>query len=300
MTNKYFEYIKVSVIICLVAFLFSCNDEDKPYSNDNKVIEKQEVINDAEMLKKFLQKAEDYYIKNGGTQANDYKKQTLGKSCEVNLKSPSSQSIKRGAFYKELKKSILLMGILTKQEETSSYVIGTASAFSISKDGICVTNYHVFKSFDPAKPKEYETVFVMDVKGNVYPVIEVLAASKHDDLAVFRIDCKGKEMLPLALGNDSPVGEEINLISHPDRRFYSYSQGHINRTYLKPGTSKIRQCISAEFAKGSSGAPIMDNYGNVVGVVAGTQNIYYDQRGKGYQMTIREIIPVSKLKALFE
>lgn len=212
----------------------------------------------------------------------------------------SNQIIEQSVFYNEFRKSVLVMGILSKQEGISDYNMGTASAFSISKDGICVTNYHVFKSFDPAKPKEYETIFVMDFEGHVYPVIEVLAASKHDDLAIFRIDCKGKEIIPLALGNDLQVGEEIHLISHPDRRFYSYTSGYINRKYLKPGTSKIRQCISAEFAKGSSGAPIMDNSGNVVGVVAGTQNIHYLPNGGSYQMTIREIIPVSRIKELIK
>ncbi len=149
-------------------------------------------------------------------------------------------------------------------------------------------------------PNEYITAFVMDADQNIYPVTEVLAASKQDDLAVFKIDTKGRSLPALPLGDDLPTGEPVNVISHPDKRFYTYTQGHVNRSYIKAGTTKVRQNISAEFAKGSSGAAVMDKCGNVAGIVAGTQNIYYVPQWEAYQATIKEIIPVSRLKELIK
>ena len=57
----------------------------------------------------------------------------------------------------------------------------------------------------------------------------------------------------------------------------------------------MRQAISARFARGSSGAPVLDKYGNVVGVVESTFNIDYRPDKPSYQMTVYEMIPVSEL-----
>jgi S1-C subfamily serine protease len=299
------RYFIWPLAMIMIGFLLQ-NCEVKTTHNEQGEVEmspvnqtaQEEPINDAEWLKDFEKKASAYYAENGGTDADTYKKQLLTKKCAVNCKPPLVSKVQGSAFYQQFKPGVLMMGKMYKCPNCPDDHISTASAFVISEDGICATNYHVFKSYDPSKPNEYITYYVMDVNSNIYPVVEVLAASKHDDLAIFRIDTKGTKMSPLALGNEKGTGEPIHLISHPDHRFYTYTQGFINRKYIKPGTTKIRQCISAEFAKGSSGAPVMDECGNVVGVVAGTQNIYYDQEAKVYQTTIHEIIPVSRLKEL--
>lgn len=257
-------------------------------------------IHDSEWLKLFEEKATGFMADNKVTAANTYKEQLSGKTCKINTEELKSISYDGSSFYQTFRKGVLMMGRVYKCGHCPVDHISVASAFVVSKEGICVTNYHVFKSYDPSKPNDYITFFVMDSEQNIYPVIEVLAASKQDDLAVFRIDPGEAELHPLAIGEQKAPGASIHLISHPDHRFYTYTTGQINRHYIKPGTTTIRQSISAEFAKGSSGAPIMDDFGNVVGVVAGTQNIYYDPKGEVYQATIKEIIPVNRIKALME
>ncbi|MCG8578566.1 MAG: serine protease [Bacteroidales bacterium] len=289
--------------LCLPLAISACQADHREEVR-NQVVEsgyKSEApINDAERLKLFEQKASAYYKEHGGVDADTYKTQLSNTEYEVALL-PAQQAKYDGyAFYSRFRKSVLMMGKMYKCGHCPEDHISTTSAFMISEDGVCATNYHVFKSYDPTKPNDYVTFFVMDYEQNIYPVIEVLAASKHDDLAIFRIDTRGEKMPAMSLGQEQGQGEEIHLISHPDHRFYTYTQGHIDRKYFKPGSKKIRQSISAEFAKGSSGAPIMDNFGNVVGIVAGTQNIYYDQAGHVYQSTIKEIIPVSRLKELIK
>lgn len=282
---------------------YACKNEGGSESERNAVkrnYEPEEAINDAKRLKNFESLASAYYKGHGGVDADTYKKQLNKKQCEVQLKEASYTQVQGYDFYNQFRNGVLMMGKMHKCGHCPEDHIGTASAFLISDDGVCVTNYHVFKSYDPTQPNDYITFFVMDYEQNIYPVIEVLAASKHDDLAVFRIETNGVNLKSLAVGNELGCGEAINLISHPDHRFYTYTQGHIDRKYIKPGSTKIRQSISAEFAKGSSGAPILDNCGNVVGVVAGTQNIYYDPDGRIYQSTIKEIIPVSRLKELIK
>ena len=300
---KYNKRLTKIIAIGLLSVFISCQKNgQKPALNSviKMNTEVEEPINDAELLKEFEQKASAYYKKHGGIDADTYKTQLTGKKCEAQILPVTDTPYKGIEFYKQFRKGVLMMGKMYKCGHCPEDHISAASAFIISEDGICATNYHVFKSYDPSKPNDYITFFVMDSDKNIYPVLEVLAASKHDDLAIFKIDTKGTQMAALSIGHEQGTGESVHLISHPDHRFYTYTQGYIDRKYMKPGTAKIRQSISAEFAKGSSGAPVMDNCGNVVGIVAGTQNIYYDQEGTIYQSTIKEIIPVSRLKALIE
>ncbi|MBR8534274.1 trypsin-like peptidase domain-containing protein [Carboxylicivirga sediminis] len=303
------EKLKQSYVLSIVLLamglllLCNCNESTIKATSDHtsgEYLLEEEPINDAELIREFEIKASEYYKEHGGTESNTFKEQINNTSCKVSVKPQVNEVYNGAAFYQQFKSGVLLMGKMYKCGHCPKDHISAASAFVISDDGICVTNYHVFKSYDPSRPNNYTTFFVMDSERNVYPVTEVLAGSKKDDLAVFKIDTKGKILNALSLGNQKVTGEHVNLISHPDGRFYSYTQGDINRTYFKPGSSKIRQSISANFAAGSSGAPIMDKSGNVIGIVAGTQNITYGPNGGIYQMTINEIIPVSQLKELIK
>jgi len=301
---KWFDMNKGTIVLLLVGlmgFFTRCTMPEKQESTTSPIASlpiESVPINDAEWLKVFEQKVAEYMKEHEVIAADTYKQQLENKTCAVAYQQTNTDRAGNEVFYSSFRKGVLMMGKVHKCGHCPENHISAASAFVLSSDGVCATNYHVFKSYDSSRPNDYITYFAMDSEQNIYPVKAVLAASKHDDLAIFQIDPGAAELHPLALGEQKAPGAAIHLISHPDHRFYTYTSGQINRHYMKPGTTKIRQSISAEFAKGSSGAPIMDDFGNVVGIVAGTQNIYYDPKGEIYQATIKEIIPVSRLKEL--
>jgi len=71
------------------------------------------------------------------------------------------------------------------------------------------------------------------------------------------------------------------------------------------GVGATLMTVTAEFARGSRGGPIMDDFGNVVGMVTSTQSIYYPSKNKTVkkgplQMVIRNCVPVSSIRALIE
>lgn len=59
--------------------------------------------------------------------------------------------------------------------------------------------------------------------------------------------------------------------------------------------------ISADYAGGSSGGPVVDSAGNLVGVISSTRSVYSSNNDKPQlQMVLKETIPVSSLKNLLE
>ena len=177
---------------------------------------------------------------------------------------------------------------------------GAATGWILSKDGVMVTNYHVFNG------KDVSGFGIMTRDGRFAPVLEILAASKQDDVAIFRVGGGGYK--PMPLGTDAPVGSDLHIIAHPDSRFYTYTSGKVSRYYRKRGHGKpgpAIMAVTAEFARGSSGGPVMDSAGNVVGMVASTQSIYYppkkktDKKGP-FQMVIRNCVPASAIRRLIE
>jgi len=301
---KFNSILKSYAVVCTLTLLVACNS-----NKENEVVEKEESndvqevkpINDSELLRKFTSDASGYYINRGNAMADEFQAQMTKENTDVEHRGEVSSEVLEGSkFYDTYKKQVLIFGEMYKCGHCPDFHINACSAFPISKDGICVTNYHAFKPLDPSEPTNYETAFVMDWEGKVYPVVEVLAANRQDDLAIFRVKCKESDFTPLALGNDKNTGEPIHVISHPDHRLYRYTKGCINRTYFDQRISTMRQSISAEFARGSSGAPVLDNCGNLVGVIAGTTNISYRPNGEIYQMTIKDMIPVSRLHNLIK
>ena len=179
-----------------------------------------------------------------------------------------------------------------------------AAGFVVSPDGLAVTNYHVIQSDRDAE--DGPAGFVATTRtGRTLPIAEVLAADRAADVALVRLkvpDGVTLAAVPLAAG--SRVGEEAHCVSHPSGRFYSYSRGYVTRRHrvrTRRGPTD-RVTVSAEFAKGSSGAAVTNAAGAVVGVVTTTDSVYYSERDgeqRDLQMVFRDCVPVESLRALF-
>jgi S1-C subfamily serine protease len=177
---------------------------------------------------------------------------------------------------------------------------GIASAWALTRDGVMVSNYHVFEKATGA------AMGVCDREGKTYPILEILAADKAADIAIFRV--KADDLSPLALGTPAAIGSEIRVISHPDRRFFMQTAGEVSRYYQQPARKDSKptvwMSITADYAKGSSGGPVIDDQGKVVGMVASTQSIYYESSNgqpKGpLQMVVKNCVPAASIRALLK
>lgn len=185
------------------------------------------------------------------------------------------------------------------------FVIIGASAAALSEDGLCVSNYHVFESFidqgQSVMPQD-SLFFAADSKGQVYPITKVLNYSKSADLATFKIDTRGEKLIPVALGNDLEVGSTVHTMTHPNQQAYYYTKGIVARNSSFVNNPWENRCeITADYAKGSSGGPIFDDYGNLIAIVSSTNSIYAgNSNNPEWQMVIKVAVPVSSVKKLIK
>ncbi|MBT1705989.1 S1 family peptidase [Chryseosolibacter indicus] len=222
-------------------------------------------------------------------------KQLDNESCQVSLKKPYSKALGNSALYNKSKEGVLVVATLFKCDHCPNDHVRAASGFTISEDGLGVTSYHIFRGNATDEKHDLAHV-VMDHQGNVYPIKAVLAGHLGDDIAIFKFETDGRKLPVLPLGKDPQVGDDVTVIAHPHSMFYSFTQGSVSRLYKRQGGEKIS--ITADFGQGSSGGPVFDNKGNIVGVVSATLSLYNSDNN--LQMVSKETIPVSRIRALIK
>jgi hypothetical protein len=151
----------------------------------------------------------------------------------------------------------------------TAHSLGTG--FVVSSDGWIATNVHVIVG----GPK----VVVTLADKRELPVVEVIAASPDRDLAIVRVEAKGLPALKLGDSDALRPGDPVVAIGHPLGLEDTVSNGLVSAVRSVgegPGEMKVLQ-ISAPIAPGSSGGPIFNEHGEVVGVataiLAGGQNL---------------------------
>ena len=255
-------------------------------------------FNDLKLGSDFQKGLEKLLEGNQSVRLADLKRQLTQKHSKVELGEIPLHSVSPNKLYDQVCKSVLVMGRLYNCGKCSKWHTSMASAFVIGQDGIIVTNYHVLEKDDG------EILGAMDAEGTVYGVEKVLAANREDDLVILKL--RDAKLIPMSLGKLANVGSDVWVISHPNRKLYMMTKGMVSRYQMilksgqKPGR---RMSITADYAKGSSGAPVFNRKGQVVGVVSSTSSIYYSvENGKkeNLQMVVKNCIPVESIHELIQ
>jgi len=144
------------------------------------------------------------------------------------------------------------------------------SGFFIETDRI-VTNRHVIEGAYRAE--------VHSSTGTVYPVRGVLAVDAEGDLAVLKIDLPANQIRPLPLDKTSPQeGESVVVIGNPLGLEGSVTNGIVSAVRDIPTFGRIIQ-ITAPISSGSSGSPVVNMQGQVIGIatlqITGGQSVNF-------------------------
>lgn len=223
---------------------------------------------------------------------------------KINLNKPKTRTkaLKSAEVASIIQPSFVAFGVAYDCGNCHRAHINAASGYIISEDGLIVTNYHVIEGYTNESGNKNLAMTVQGIDGEVYLVNEVVSSYKAADLAIVKVDTKGKKLKALPLGNTANVGDDVFVISNPAPMINYFSVGKVARNYLGYFNSKVKlpqTDITADYAAGSSGAPIVDQYGNLVCTVSATRSIYYNPKEqKNLQMVAKNTIPVVLLKEL--
>jgi serine protease Do len=148
-------------------------------------------------------------------------------------------------------------------ESTLPGGIAIGSGFIVDSRGLVATNLHVVAGASKI------TVQLHDGKTELQ-VAKVLGYSKEHDLAIIWI--QSAQPLPVVkVGNsdDIAVGDEVVAIGNPLGMFdYTISSGLISQIRPVSETVTLLQ-ISVPISQGSSGGPLFNQFGEVIGVTTG-------------------------------
>ncbi len=134
----------------------------------------------------------------------------------------------------------------------------SGTGFFVGSEGYVVTNQHVLEAVVNA--------VVRTVDGKSYPVDAIVARDRFADLVLVRVKAAGAPVRSLPLAGSPPeVGERILVIGSPLGLEQTVTDGIVSSLRDLPGYGAVLQ-ISAPISPGSSGSPVVNLRGEVVGV----------------------------------
>ena len=136
--------------------------------------------------------------------------------------------------------------------------VSAGTGFVVDPSGVIVTNLHVIEGATRAAIKLHS--------GEQYTQVRVTSFDENRDLAILRIS--GFELPSLSLGNSDnvKVGATVYAIGNPLGLEESVTKGIVSSVRVGKDGTKIIQTDSA-VSPGNSGGPLIDEDGQVVGVV---------------------------------
>src|SRR6266849_967339 len=159
--------------------------------------------------------------------------------------------------------------ILTKATEYDFFmdpvpIEGAGSGFVIDPRGYILTNFHVVEG-----AQSIEVV----LGDQSHHAAKYIGADQRNNVALIKIDPKGKKLVTLSLGDSSAlqVGQKVLAIGNPFGFQSTLTTGIVSalgRTVQHSQTTFIDEAIQTDAAinRGNSGGPLINSHGEVIGI----------------------------------
>lgn len=158
-----------------------------------------------------------------------------------------------GRIFKENNDAV----IVVKTYDKKNNPLGQGSGFIISRNGAIVTNHHVIEGAD--------SIYVK-IGGKAVKVEDIISDDKENDLAVLKVRAGNYPVVTLGSINNIAIGEKVYVIGSPQGLENTISDGILSGIREMAPGKKVLQ-ITAPISQGSSGGPVFNEEGRVVGVV---------------------------------
>ena len=175
--------------------------------------------------------------------------------------------------------------IFGQQTQTAS----SGSGFIITEDGYVVTNYHVISGASSVQVTLYN--------GDAYDAT-VIGGDSDYDVAVLKINAAGLQPVTLGESADVNVGDTVLAIGNPlGELTFSMSEGIVSscdRAINVDGTPFNMIQVDCSINPGNSGGPLVNLYGEVVGIVSAKYSSYSSTTVEGLGFAI----PISDVRSI--
>jgi len=262
------------VTTCLVCLITACLSPKERHSAAQTAAaqtqrqpsppKRGEPINILGLVRYF--EAESINLLQQGRVATNLLRQPRPQACALNLMPPPERVLAGDELPQAVEMGVAVVGRLAKVGDRPQ-LTPTASGFFLTESGALATCWHVV-NWD-----KIIGLTVMTRDGRVCPVRQVLAVSTNYDLAVLQVE--GTGFTPLPVAPNVRQGAPVWVLGHPFPWYYMLTSGIASGYYtLASGRTEVTILdITADFANGSSGAPVFNEYGAVVGVAKFRQTI---------------------------
>lgn len=173
---------------------------------------------------------------------------------------------------------VLLLYAYDKHE----FEIASGSGFIVSEDGKILTNYHVIEGASSIK--------AVDNNGKSIKIKGIYYYNEEQDIALLQLDSNNKfPYVKLGDSDDLMQGDEIVAIGSPRGLQNSVSEGIVSRVRKDARAGYDDLQISAAISPGSSGGPLFNMKGEVVGI---TYAKLKDAENINFAIPINEAKPI--------
>ncbi|HOZ30170.1 MAG TPA: trypsin-like peptidase domain-containing protein [Bacteroidales bacterium] len=135
--------------------------------------------------------------------------------------------------------------------------LSSGSGFFINSDGNIITNCHVMEDAWSADIKTFE--------GKTYKVDKVLAHNYNSDIVMLSLKMPDNNKYIKITTNIPDIGSSVFVIGNPRGLEQTVSDGIVSAVRVDPDYGRVVQ-ITAPISPGSSGSPVMNMKGEVIGV----------------------------------
>lgn len=184
-------------------------------------------------------------------------------------------------IYKENAPAVVLIRMVDAAGKTLS--IGTG--FVVASSGVIVTNHHVIK------PKPGARLVVKLPNGDTYDDVWVIHDEERRDLAVLLIKAVGLPAVKLGDSDKVEVGGQVVALGHPQGLEMTFTAGIVSAIRPMPGKGYRFIQHQTPISPGSSGGPLLNVKGEVVGI-----NTFGFEGGQN----LNGAVPVNYVKAYLQ
>ncbi len=217
-----------------------------------------------------------------GPSVQDRIKQVQESIISKNLRQEKVRTTVEVSIEQQIAQKALTSTVLILTTDATGDPMALGSGFFISNDQI-VSNWHVVEGAT--------TAYALSVDERTrYKIDGILAMNPKQDLVILKISGEGSP-LPLGDSNIAQIGESIYVTGNPKGWTGTFSIGVISSFQMRYAGKRIQ--ITAPVSPGSSGGPVLNDKGEVIGVV-------YAVHGGPDAQNLNLAIPVNYLKALLK